>query len=172
MIRWLLKSDMAAVLEIEQATYDSPWTRDDFDQCQNYHRNVSVVYEVQGDVAGYLFYMHHKKAIEILNLAVDPEYLRQGIGAEFIELLKRKLGSMSKKRLVAIVREKNVAAQMFLKSQGFLCMAIIDGHHTDETVPDEPAYEFRFDAEWIDNPPTRLITSNNRISQYMDGECY
>ena len=76
-----------------------------------------MVAEVREKVVGFMIYKLHRKKIFVLNLAVESTLTHQTIGTQLIEKLKGKLSTQSRNIIQFNVRETNLAAQLFLRSQ-------------------------------------------------------
>ncbi len=132
-IRWKIRRDMGEVLDIEKQSSDHPWLEDDmlhFLREKNSH--IGQVAEAGEKVVGFMLYELHKYKMQLVKLAVHPEYRRQGVGTQLINKLKSKIAhSEYRKRIVYEARETNLSAQLFLKSQGFICNGILCDHFPD-----------------------------------------
>lgn len=140
-IRRLTRSDMVDVLRIESASIDNPWIEDDFQNVLLQSNCIGMVAELAGRVVGFMIYELHKGNLEILDFAVDPRYRRQGVGRQMVDRLKAKLSQQGQNELRLLVRERNLVAQLFFRSQGFLAVEVLSNEY-DET--DEDAYVMRY----------------------------
>lgn len=140
-IRWLIRCDMVDVLRIESASFDNPWIEDDFLNVLRQRNCIGMVAELAGRVVGFMIYELHKGNQEILDFAVDPRYRRQGVGRQMVDRLKAKLSQQGRTELRLLVRERNLVAQLFFRSQGFLAVEVLSNEY-DET--DEDAYVMRY----------------------------
>lgn len=100
-----------------------------------------AIAELAGRVVGFMIYELHKGNLEILDFAVDPRYRRQGVGRQMVDRLKAKLSQQGQNELRLLVRERNLVAQLFFRSQGFLAVEVLSNEY-DET--DEDAYVMRY----------------------------
>jgi ribosomal-protein-alanine N-acetyltransferase len=139
-IRWILHRDIDEVLEIEKQSFPNPWGRIELMRCLRQRNNIGLVFTCYDLVTGYVIYEFGRSSIEIINLAVHPEYRRCSIGTLLIEKLQYKVdGQPKRNRLTALVRETNLPAQIFLRSNKFIC----DGIETDAyEFSDELGYSF------------------------------
>jgi ribosomal-protein-alanine N-acetyltransferase len=97
-------------------------------------------------ILGFMVYGLYKDRIHLLDFAVSPEYWRKGIGTQMISKLQRELSLQKRSRICLQVPEKNLRAQLFFKSQGFLVSDIIRDYY-EET--DENAYFMQYRYEDI-----------------------
>jgi ribosomal-protein-alanine N-acetyltransferase len=139
-IRWMIRRDMAEVLEIERQTFEFPWADDDFIRCLRQRNAIGMVAELRERVAGYMVYELHKQRLHLLNLAVDPCARRLGVARQMIAKLAGKLSSDRRSRIMLEVRETNLAAQLFFRAIGFRAVSTLRGFYRDT---DEDAYLFQ-----------------------------
>lgn len=119
-IRWMIRRDMEEVVGIERMSFSDPWTDEDFVRCLRQRNCIGMVCETYEDeIVGFLIYELHKSRLHLLNLAVDINHRRSGIGTQMIQKLKSKLSNQRRTRMTTAVAERNLAGQLFLRSQGF-----------------------------------------------------
>lgn len=123
-IRWMIRRDMPEVLEIEGRAFEFPWSEEDFLGVLRNNKNIGQVAEVGQVVAGYMIYKLEKNKLELLNLAVHPDFRREGIGAAMVRKLTTKLSSHRRNRLVVHVCERNLDAQLFFRKQEFSAVRV------------------------------------------------
>ena len=130
-VRWGMRRDMAAVQAIEDASFVTPWTDDDFTDVMR-RRNCIAYVAVRADiVVGYVVYELRTASLEILNLAVRPDCRRQGVGAKLVDKVVSKIYSGRRTRVEVAVREGNLPAQLFFKGHGFRATSVSRGHFDD-----------------------------------------
>ena len=76
-IRWMIRRDMAEVLEIEQDGFEFPWIEEDFLRCLRQRNCIGMVAEHGERVVGFMIYELHKTRLHILNFAVASDVRRQ-----------------------------------------------------------------------------------------------
>jgi ribosomal-protein-alanine N-acetyltransferase len=160
--RLMARGDLDEVLEIESRAFlhDGVWTKSDFLSSLKSRDDVSLVATVQNAVVGYVVYQVFKGEYWIFNLAVDEDFRRKGIGKAFIDRLKVRLNETDKKRIVFDLRERNLSAQLFLKSQGFKARGIERGFFEDTG---EDCWQFRYsptdeaDEYWTSPFSARIV---------------
>lgn len=141
-VRWLIRRDMADVLEIENQSFEFAWSEEDFLVCLRERRVIGMVAEhaETNEILGFMIYQLDKERLHILNLAVDPKWRRLEIGTQMIRRLIDKLSQQRRKELVAIVRETNLQAQLFFRSLGFKAVATLRRYYEETT---EDGYRMR-----------------------------
>ena len=142
-IRWMIRRDLADVLRIEQASYDRPWTEQEFLSCLRERNQVGMIVENQaGEIVAFFVYRLDGVSIRVLNMAVDPKHRRNGVGSQIVRKIIAKLGPHRRKRIVLYVRESNLGLQLFLRGQGFEAKKVVRQHYEDTG---EDAYKFVFE---------------------------
>ena len=159
-IRWMIRRDMPEVLAIERQSFEWPWREDDFILRTRNCNCIGMVAEVQNEVvAGYVVYLFGKDHLELVNLAVHPAHRRHGIGKAILDKLKSKLSRERRTHILGLVRDSNLPAQLFFRSQGFVAEAVRCGEYTETT---EDAYLMVHRIGWQRTPAT-----TNRIAKYF-----
>ena len=129
--------DIDSMIEIEQKVFEFNWTKSDFIKIFNSNKCRFIIAESQERLCGYLIYEFSHMGIEILNLAVNPRFLRKRIGSKLINNIM--MNNIKKTDVFTYVRETNLAAQLFMKRNGFKCINIVPNYYEDT---DELAYFF------------------------------
>jgi ribosomal-protein-alanine N-acetyltransferase len=140
-IRWMIRRDMAEVLDIERVSFEFPWFEEDFIRCLRQRNCIGMVAEHGERVVGFMIYELHKTRLHILNFAVAPEFRRRGVGRQMIEKLVGKLSSQRRTRITLEVRETNLPAQLFFKSALFRAVTVLRAYYEDSP---EDAYLMQF----------------------------
>lgn len=128
--------DYEDVLNIEREAFEFPWSRREFEFLLNLERCGAIVALRGGRVVGYLVYELRKTSIRLLNCAVAKSERRSGVGVFLLEELADRLGTV-RDEIICLVREKNVAAQLFLRHVGFRAQWIKRGYYAEA---EEDAY--------------------------------
>ncbi len=162
-IRWMIRRDMAETLSIENDGFEFPWSEDDFIRCLRQRNCIGMVAEHADRIVGFMIYELHKNKLHILNFAVHPNARRTGIGAQMVSKLVAKLSSHRRTRITLAVRERNLDAQLFFRSQDFRATRVLRNYYEDSG---EDAFHMEHrvglaDDEEFDAPV-------NRIAQYEE----
>lgn len=161
-IRWLIRRDMPEVLRIEQSSFESPWTDEDF-LCYLRQRNcIGMVAEHDHHIVGFMIYELHKSRLNILNFAVAEQARRHGVGTQMVLRLIDKLSQQRRHEILLEVRERNLDAQLFFRVQGFRAISVLRAHY-DDTCEDAYIMQYRTDAT---HDATSPYAPQNRISGY------
>lgn len=159
-IRWLIRRDMAEVLEIEGLSFEFPWSEDDFLRCLRQRNCIGMVAEHDDQIAGFMVYELHKTRLHVLNFAVHPLLRRRGVGRQMVDKLAGKLSHQRRSRLLLEVRERNLDAQLFFRDVGFRAISVLHDHY-DDTCEDAYLMEFRHRGE----EPVSVFFPTNRITR-------
>jgi len=128
-IRWMIESNMPDVLAIENQSFEHPWTDQDFSNTLRQRNCIGFVTEIEDEIAGYMIYELNKKTLNLLNIAVNPKFLRTGVGTAMINKLKSKLKIARRVQISADISEKNTNAHFFFKSCNFLAVSVLYDHY-------------------------------------------
>jgi ribosomal-protein-alanine N-acetyltransferase len=163
-IRWMIRRDMPEVLRAEQESFDYAWTEDDFLRCLRQRNCIGMVAEHEDRVVGFMIYELHKTKLHVLNFAVAPAWRRVGVGTQMVTKLVGKLSSHRRTKITLAVRESNLSAQLFFRSQAFQATRVLRGYYEDSG---EDAYLMHYRiADHLDDEDEDGIT--NRIAQFEE----
>jgi ribosomal-protein-alanine N-acetyltransferase len=140
-IRWMIRRDMAEVLETEAEGFEFPWCEDDFIRCLRQRNCIGMVAELDDRVVGFMIYELHKTRLHLLNFAVAKSCRRHGVGAQMLAKLMAKLSGQRRTRILLEVRETNLAAQLFFRKLGFRAVSVLRDFYEDTT---EDAYLMQY----------------------------
>jgi [ribosomal protein S18]-alanine N-acetyltransferase len=158
-IRWMIRRDMAEVLEIERGAFEFPWFEEEFIRCLRQRNCIGMVAEHGERVVGFMIYELHKTRLHILNFAVATDVRRRNIGRQMIDKLIGKLSSQRRTRISLEVRETNLAAQVFFRSSGFKATSVLHEFYDDSP---EDAYLMQFCCQAEES---EMILPLNRIDR-------
>ncbi len=130
-IRFMIRRDMIEVLTIEAASFEQAWDEEEFLRCLRQRNCIGMVAEIGEQVVGYMIYELHNNHLYVLKLAVAPQYHRHGVGSQMVNKLVSKLNSNRRTHIELVVRESNLSAQLFYRSQMFRCVNVVHGYYED-----------------------------------------
>lgn len=160
-IRWMIRRDMAEVLDIENENFEFPWSEDEFIRCLRQRNCIGMVADLDDRVVGFMIYELHKTRLHVLNFAVARDWQRHGLGSRMMQKLAAKLSSQRRTRITLEVRETNLAAQVFFRAQGFRAVNVLRDFYEDTT---EDAYLMQYRHR-----PTAAETAASDEAQRMAG---
>ena len=142
-IRWMIRRDMPEILEIEDRSFEFPWSEEDFIRCLRQRNCIGMVAECDDRIVGFMIYELHKNRLHILNFAVHPNFRHQGDGTQMAHKLIGKLSHQRRTRILLEVRETNLPAQLFFRDAGFRAISVLRDFYED-TVEDAYLMELRY----------------------------
>jgi ribosomal-protein-alanine N-acetyltransferase len=159
----MIRRDMPEVLQIEQDSFEYPWTEEDFLRCLRQRNCIGMVAEQGEKVVGFMIYELHKNKLHILNFAVGPGCRRMGVGTQMVSKLVSKLSSHRRTRITLEVRETNLGAQLFFRSQSFRAVRVLRNFYEDSG---EDAFLMQY--RLADDTGEDFEESVNRIAQFEE----
>lgn len=162
-IRWMIRRDMPEVLQTEQESFEYSWTEEDFLRCLRQRNCIGMVAEQGERVVGFMIYELHKQKLHILNFAVHPQLRRSGVGGQMVTKLIGKLSSHRRTRITLEIRETNLPAQLFFRSQGFKALKVLRAFYEDSG---EDAFLMQY--RLADDTGEEMEETVNRIAQYEE----
>ncbi len=161
-IRWMIRCDMPEVTEIEDRCFEFAWDEDDFVCCLRQRNCIGMVAEYQERIVGFMIYELRKYQLHVLNFAVDHSWRRYYIGSQMVQSLIDKLSPRRFQEITIEIRESNLPAQIFFRSQRFRATCVWRGYHFDIN---EDVYRMRYDINGVSND-FAYTHIRNRLSQY------
>lgn len=120
-IRRMEVHDLEQVMEIEQVSFPTPWSRDSFEIEITRNPNAFyIVAEFQGKVVGFAGMWLTAGEGHITNLAVHPSFRRCGLGELLVLSLTQRCIAEKARGMTLEVRERNLAAQGLYRKCGFI----------------------------------------------------
>lgn len=132
MIRTATRSDLQAVVDIENLSFDEPWDMRTF---RSYVDHPGfIVLEEDGSICGYAILVVIADDAHLASIAIHPKHRRRNIGSCLLDscMLLAKANSFPLVRLE--VREKNKTAQDFYLVNGFEAVATIPDYYPDDNA--------------------------------------
>ena len=117
-IRRLTYADLPQVIAIERRAFPTPWSLAMFVLELSKPGGQCLAVRRDGALTGYVICSRYEEVWHIMNVAVDPRELRQGIATALLENLIGRLGEDA--RMTLEVRPSNDAAIALYERFGFL----------------------------------------------------
>ncbi len=136
-LRDMDETDLDAVLRIENQVHAHPWTLGNFSDALR-SKYQCKVYEDDGVVRGYAVLMLAVDEAELLDIAIEAEQQRRGLGRRLLEEMMVLARRANKHRVVLEVRASNAAAIGLYRKAGFAEIGLRRGYY--------PAADGREDA--------------------------
>ena len=125
--RTMHADDLKQVMEIEVQAYTHPWTEGIFKDCvRGYRCWVAMQDEA---IVGYAVLMMAPGESHVLNLSVNPEHQRKGIGRALLQLLMEKSAQTGVDMILLEVRRSNQSAIDLYQDEGFHELGVRKGYY-------------------------------------------
>ncbi|MFA5074090.1 MAG: ribosomal protein S18-alanine N-acetyltransferase [Nitrospirota bacterium] len=122
-IEYMKKEDVDQVLAIEQASFSMPWSKNlflsEFRSPAISTLMVSLDDKPTRTILGYIVFWTAAREMHILNLAVSPEFRKQGISRTLVHSALQEAYRKGAQRAFLEVRASNIAAQRLYSGMGF-----------------------------------------------------
>lgn len=123
------KSDIPAVLEIENASFSVPWTEGMFISELDNTRCLYITAKENGKLLGFAGMSSILDEGYVNNIAVAPSYRRRGIGRRLMSALIEYSYRLSLSFLTLEVRESNTEAISLYSGLGFVLSGKRNGYY-------------------------------------------
>jgi len=117
-VRPLTFADIDAVMEIERASFDDPWTVGMFGTELIAENRVWLAAEDDGQLVAYAGAWAVGEDAHVMNLAVRADHQRGGLGRRLLRELRERVLAMGALRLTLEVRASNEAALALYEAEG------------------------------------------------------
>lgn len=121
-------ADLPAVMDIEQRAYEFCWTEGIFRDCLAVGYRCHVIL-LDGRIAGYGVASAAAGEAHILNLCIDPNLRRRGLGRALLAYLLKDVGAAGAKTMLLEVRESNAAGVALYEQMGFKRIGMRKGYY-------------------------------------------
>ncbi|MBF0551517.1 MAG: ribosomal protein S18-alanine N-acetyltransferase [Deltaproteobacteria bacterium] len=121
------------IVDIEQRSFTSPWSLRQFamELARPYGDSIIMADEDDGRVLGYALWWVVLDEVEILNVAVNPDFRRRGLGRLLLTELIARADLNGGRTFFLEVRPSNLAAQALYDSLGFQPVGVRPLYYAD-----------------------------------------
>ena len=119
-IRTMESKDIKDIAELEKVCFSDPWSENSIASELENRLSYWLVAEEEGRVVGYVGSQSVLDGADVMNLAVSPEFRRQGIGEALVKALVAHLQQKGIIALMLEVRVSNTPAIALYQSLGFV----------------------------------------------------
>ena len=117
-LRTMSYLDLKEVIAVEIKSYPHPWTLGIFRDCLRIGYNAWVM-TLDKEIIGYGIVMLAAGEAHILNICIDPDYQKKGLGRYLLRFILKKSVQTDVDMVLLEVRRSNAAAQQLYESEGF-----------------------------------------------------
>jgi ribosomal-protein-alanine N-acetyltransferase len=121
--------DLGAVLAIENAAYEFPWTRGNFIDALAAGNHAQGLRDAAGTLCAYCVAMAGVQEMHLLNLTVAPPCQHRGLARLMLDALVAASGAADARWLWLEVRESNQRAQVVYRRYGFEPIGVRRGYY-------------------------------------------
>lgn len=132
LIRPLAEADLPAILQIEEATYPTPWTEGIFRDEMAAPGRIYLVAEANGEVVGYAGLMVILPEAHVTSVTVDPQRRGSRIGTRLMLRICQEALAAGANSLTLEVRVSNRNAQALYQRFGMAPVGIRKRYYKDE----------------------------------------
>jgi ribosomal-protein-alanine N-acetyltransferase len=130
--RNLSPRDLASVDRIERVSYPTPWSRSMFAGELSKPSSLCLgAFDDEGRLAGYVIASRYVDAWHVMNIAVDPESRRNGVGTALLRRLFELTAGQERRGYTLEVRVSNAAAIRLYERLGFRARGVRRAYYTD-----------------------------------------
>lgn len=144
-MNYVLMNDkhVTGIVRLEQACFSAPWSENAIRSELTNPLSLWIVAEEAENVVGYIGSQSVLGEADVMNVAVDPAYRRNGVGEKLVNALIDRLRGNGVHCLTLEVRASNDAAIRLYDKLGFVQVGRRPGYYS---IPREDALIFR--KEW------------------------
>jgi len=125
-------ADLARVLEIETASFATPWSSRTFlNLLRRPNAALFAAEDVPGSIMGYAVVWFAGPEGELGDLAVAPEWRRRGVGSALVSAVLEEANGRGATELYLEVRESNDGARQLYEVHGFEVVNRRPRYYTD-----------------------------------------
>lgn len=131
-VRKMELKDVPQVLEVDRASFATPWTTDIFyhELMDNMHAYYYVV-DMDGKIVGYAGMWIVIDEVQITNIAVSPDFRGRKIGEKLFHHMVLTAVGLGAVQLSLEVRVSNIVAQKMYRKFGLVPGGIRKNYYTD-----------------------------------------
>lgn len=122
--RRMTESDLDQVMEIEEDSFTTPWSKTSFRNLLGRGDANLWVAEIDEQLVGYAVLWYVLREAELGNIAVVSGWRGQGIGGRLLRWVVESARARGTERLFLEVRESNRAAQTLYERHGFVQVGV------------------------------------------------
>ena len=138
------REDLPQVIAIEQRAFQMPWSLQDYLDCLQVGDQLWLQ-KRDDEIIGYLLLRLVADEGEILSIAINPDFQRQGHGQRLLQSGIQRARERDCQHLFLEVREANVAAQALYLAAGFVVVGKRKNYYQNTDASREDALVMELD---------------------------
>ena len=128
-IRRLTFADLPQVVAIERRAFTTPWSLAMFVLELSKPSGICLAAEVESELVGYMVCSRYDTVWHLMNIAVEPDWRRRGIGSALLQALLERVGDDAQVTLE--VRRSNHGAVTLYEQFGFRSAGVRRRYYAD-----------------------------------------
>jgi ribosomal-protein-alanine N-acetyltransferase len=128
-IRRLTYADLPQVVAIERRAFTTPWSLAMFVLELSKPSGICLAAMIDNELTGYLVCSRYDTIWHVMNIAVEPERRRRGIGSALLYALLERVGDDA--RITLEVRQSNTGAVALYERFGFRSAGVRRRYYAD-----------------------------------------
>ena len=128
-IRRLTFADLPQVVAIERRAFTTPWSLAMFVLELSKPSGICLAAELETELVGYLVCSRYDTVWHLMNIAVEPDWRRRGIGSALLQALLERVGDDAQVTLE--VRRSNHGAVALYERFGFRSAGVRPRYYAD-----------------------------------------
>lgn len=129
-VRVMQREDIPVITAIEKRIFSTPWSEKSFLDAFSSADNIYLVSLLGKEIAGYCGIWISYEVADLCNIAVVPEYRRQGIGEKLLQEAIYCTKGRKAERILLEVRESNQGAMFLYQKIGFEKIGVRRGYYS------------------------------------------
>ncbi len=130
-LRDLQPDDLPRIVEIERASYSTPWRRSTFEGLLRRSDTDLIGATLDGRLVGYSVTWTILDQAELGNVAVAPDARKRGLGRMLVRGALRRAEARGARECYLEVRQSNATAQRIYRGLGFLPVGVRRRYYAD-----------------------------------------
>lgn len=130
-IKEMKEGDVGRILEIEQRSFITPWTKKMIDETLSSSISTGFIIEGGNILLGYIMLYSVLNEAHILNIATNPDYRRKGYATQLVRHIIEYCGKRGISDFFLEVRDSNIKAIKLYRMFGFEVVGKRKGYYTD-----------------------------------------
>jgi ribosomal-protein-alanine N-acetyltransferase len=139
-IRRYERKDLREIITIEKHSFTTPWSPEMFSALHSINPKGFYIVKRDSQVIAYAIVLNEphiagteiRKIAHLINLAVHPDFRKQGIGRHLVEKVQKDMRDSSIDKMLLEVRRSNTDALEFYSKLLFKRVGMIEGFYLDE----------------------------------------
>lgn len=123
--------DLDRIMEIENVSFSSPWTRQCYLELTPLESISFFVVKEDDVLLGYMLYQTWGEELELHTIAVDPKMRRKGVARKMMAHMIDDADRRGVLRIFLQVRPSNAAARSLYQSFGFSVIGVRKAYYRD-----------------------------------------